>query len=1809
MRKYFWIYFLSAGLLLLQYLYGNAISLFLTVVLIAIIVYFGTQVWLTKFITDLLQNNEEQNPQFILATKRVKDKYDIVFPALLLSAVFIGSIWCMHKITNPSGANPWFSNNQYHAIYHQGLAFNEQLQMQIENKESDNFYQVQFKNENNQLHCVLQNVFTPLYVKKDKAYVVANNIFPTEIKSNFEIRNGNSNLKIKFEEGSKNWKSYFKKSAQKQKVTVELSTSDSVFVDNASEKGIVRFESAPLQEGMTLYNFLLEQENEIAQGDKVYELLESMLKDMGETFLLHNKNSQGESYYTLFPSKLFIDKGYKLYINGTAAEAKYFSDVPLNENQNFYFGFHHREHALHLAAIDKNLSEISSKKFALYFENPSYYTLNNPNPDVIGNKSFRFLTNNLEQLINNQYNEGFYFHNYDLQFPYPLDALLQFKSNKPSQALQFELTNHQQAQHDIAVKNNAFCIPAATAEYLFGIRDFSKNGFSFSYIFLYASLVYLFFLFILIFFRGKKLIRIEPVIFTIIYTMFVLRWILSWRIATFPPLENISQFELEETLINFDFKFFGLPLPIPFSLILLFLLGFLLILYRRNNQVFSNIKLPTTFLQWPIVKQHAWATAFCLFIFIVNKLTFKVEVLFRITSIIFPILFYLYYSVKANKIFTEARPPQYNFKQKIFNSLRNYLYYFYNNPTFYLSFITFVSLAITDKGFAVLFALFILLKNILLHFLKNSFSSKNTKLSAMIWQPDNYWFYGFVSFIAYLIVIGIKPAFYYALLYKVALLFMIFSFFAIAYALLYPNEKRKKILFSIPAILFLLILAIPVLRQEANTILDKPVRHVKARASIISQSIGELLSQNEYSSYQNQKVIASAESQWFINSYITKKHDKNRTIDLQPHTKVGVNYSTQTRDVVIARYVIGEWGNFTTYIILLLFALPLILYLLSYEIKKEKGIFHSGSYAGLIPFLLIFTLAIFVWLTATNRFVFFGQDFPFLSITSRVSVLLPLLLFFTALIVEPKELKAAHLDVKAGLFRYSFIFVPVALVSALTTIRSNDLQSKNFNVLSSSAQKAIEHDFNAVLDQVQNEKGAKIKNFENLVQAVKAHKMYKEMISDSLPDAYTKSIFKQWEQQPSMAMKLNSPLFIIKDGNEFRAEYNKNLYLQLPVSDNKKVWNGTVVEKQIDNKNQVLFQYNNETKLMQLPAFIPNTENGFHIMLCPQQWFVNANSHIGLIDAKNMYGNKALIYVYKFKSRNSKQSATSFTNAFSEKDMVLAEAGKKNWLFGFKNSGNIYAENKWVNGKYRLIFPMREKNFWIYHYAHALRSVYTTDTLLYKNEAISLDYRLEQKVHDIIKNVYGNGVYQRGNKFKYSVIAADGNGEIYLMQERINNRKIIDPNDMQAIYDLQQKHFFFSNKRNERDQWGNVNLLSMNLGPGSSIKPLIYGAVASQLNAGWENLFYIPEGGDKKSYAGFSLLKDWKNDDHFHGASMNAVSYLESSSNFYHSIIMFLSAYEKSAFEKNGQYALQNLLEQNAERKNIFPKLQMQGISYRLPSYNGKKSNWPRSREIDVDNKYFSNENSLLSNGLEWNANLRINDKDKNDNMPTSSAHEPFSDSLLYSLLDKKSSSAYLWSFPEVSYFLQSQRAFSEIHQNINLGLKTPTLGGYPYTISPYKMLEMYGSLFSQNRLFALSISSNKNKHQDWRIDDTWKDKNQYYQFLASQVFTGMKQVVFGSSGTAGKLNGIQGNYFIYAKTGTINEEQSGKKSSRRLMVVISDKDLTKAENIGKAKLFYWYFTIENTGDFSPLWSVEKLIIAETMQTDRFKNYFNTNHE
>jgi hypothetical protein len=1824
--KGLYISILVAAIVALNIIYGSAISWMLSTGIVASLLYFFAQISIEQLIFRKTNVPDVSDTVKAHAAQVIK-KYKTILSFSLLTVVFISSVICIYKTTNPLGSHPWFFNNDYHAISNTGIAFNKELNLTEkfeDSVQSEGDIRIT-KNGASGATLHFNNFYEPVFIatEKPKEFTPINNIYPDLFEKNFTISNGKNSIAVTLQPKSKSFFSFLSPDKKAGIVyDIQIQSNDQALAD---EQNIhlpytdhLQVEETELSEGKSLYNLLLNSKSFNSDKGESYAALEFILRQLGETFLLINHTSADEKGYSIFPSKDFFVNGY--HLKSDDIERKALTNIAGNVpyNKEFYIGFHNNQAKNFIAEVnnaDYGLAT-SGSSIAFMYDYPASYLLSSPaNAQQVGNKNMRFVSNNNDDIIASDLREGFYFNNYGLQTGGRISGNIDYLTQAPNVPLKLGVMDNNRNNIYKEITNKQFHLSSTNAgeNYLFSVRDFSQNGFQFHKLILFAALIYLGMLALLIFFPGRNLVRIEPVIFAVIYVLLILRFILYWRLATFPPLENISKYELENTIINFDYKW-GIHLPVPLTLIWTFLFLGILAVFRYRISInkpirfspeqkwnFTNAKRINTY--------YAYFIGACAVLFFINASVVHMDVLTRIISIIIPVVGYCYFAMLANKHFAFQQDWVNAGESKGYVKLKAYFHYFVNNPAFVITILTIAFFAVTDRGFAILFTLFILLKNIFFNFLKKPFDSSKTNLKRMIFNPNNYWIYGILSLIAYLIILSFKSLFYYLITYKLIVIGIALLIpFVVLFFFYKKQQKVTKILGGILA-LYIVLLLIPPTRNLMEAKATGAIKHVQYRASIIHQPLSQLLSQNPYSSFQTQKIIETAENQWFINSYISKKYNNDAIINLRPYSRIGVNYNTQTRDVVIARFVIGELGNFTMYLLLVLTLMPLILYLISYRLTDDAHYkLNYKSYVAILPLLLFFTTSLFVWLTATNRFVFFGQDFPFLSLTSKLSVVLPLILFGITLTQQPNTYRSYQLNLQTNFVRYAFFTVLVAAF-ALTTIKSNELSTNNFSIVVEKTKNRINNDLNAVMGEIQDSLDAKHVNYtySGLIKILGNDKKFKSLIEDSSSDNYTKSILQQLISKPSTATRIDNPLYITYDDHQYNALYNEHLYLHLPPVENKSVWNGSITENLNLSNPLVSLSYNNSNITTTLPYYKNDMASQLQLAIMPASWFVHAKNNVGILSVQNVMKSNAEIFIYKKADQNITQSGATFASTCSNEDIVSVNLPDKKFIIAFNNSGNYFALNKWINGNYQILYPLKEKNFWVYHFANAVRNAYKADTLLHENVAISLDYKLGGSVQNMIDNAYEET--SKGNRgFRFSVIAADGNGNIRMMNDFVTNRIHLDPNDDYAINKLQEKHFFFSNIRNERDQWGNSNLISLHLGPGSSIKPVTTAVIASQVNAGWESLhMYAPSQDEYPSYAGFKLLKPWKNDDHYRSGYLDLSRFIEVSSNFYQSAMIFLGSYPRSAFVKGNVTSIKNVLTTAAGANNSYPNFEVNGYAYFLPNYDNRKGNWPVTDNNAKRKSFFGNENSILANGLETNARLRTKEKDNDENTPNSYARVSMMDSTNYQLLSANKSIYFLWSMPEQSSLMQSQRNFKEQYQNFNLGLKTTTLGGYPYQVSAYKMLQMYLSLFTQNRNFSLNVLAKPANYTAWQVDSTWGNNAAFNRFLAANIFKGMNDVIYGGFGTAhgiGSLSGAHPGYFFYAKTGTINEQGSGVRNSRRLVVTITNKDMQQAENIGNSgtKLYSLYFAIDNNKDFD--WGLLTQIINETMASQSFTNYF-----
>jgi len=127
--------------------------------------------------------------------------------------------------------------------------------------------------------------------------------------------------------------------------------------------------------------------------------------------------------------------------------------------------------------------------------------------------------------------------------------------------------------------------------------------------------------------------------------------------------------------------------------------------------------------------------------------------------------------------------------------------------------------------------------------------------------------------------------------------------------------------------------------------------------------------------------------------------------------------------------------------------------------------------------VLLFTISYFIWLTATNRFIFFGQDFPLISLTSVFTVLFTLGLFLALIVLIHK--KGVGNELRGTVFRkHIYPFIPILIIAIIgySMNRQNSiLDDSKFNINQTMTKvKSVFNELNQIYLDVQ-EKNKRIK--------------------------------------------------------------------------------------------------------------------------------------------------------------------------------------------------------------------------------------------------------------------------------------------------------------------------------------------------------------------------------------------------------------------------------------------------------------------------------------------------------------------------------------------------------------------------------------------------------------------------------------------------------------------------------------------------------------------------------------------------------------
>ncbi|MDF1697845.1 MAG: hypothetical protein P1U56_18500 [Saprospiraceae bacterium] len=1058
---------------------------------------------------------------------------------------------------------------------------------------------------------------------------------------------------------------------------------------------------------------------------------------------------------------------------------------------------------------------------------------------------------------------------------------------------------------------------------------------------------------------------------------------------------------------------------------------------------------------------------------------------------------------------------------------------------------------------------------------------------------------------------------------------------------LYRKKKSKSWLIA-PLLLFIIV--IPSSSLVTEYVVDKCLggylkeskTNVYFRQKMMFDDINEVAAKTDFSSSDKKYFLWAAQNKWFITNYMLPFeeasplgfifNDRKHKAKYQNHSNKGVNFLTQTNDMTVLRYLISEHDELTIICVLLLQLL--VLFLLTLR-SRSSSIHH---FMALAAFLFLVIMSIIVWMTITNRFVFFGQDFPIFSINATITHIGNLLLLGLVFLTFNQEVLHGHTQVKQ--YKYIPIFLTVMILFSYGLdqwkgVYNNKAQAQeNFSLNEALAPareyvKEINKEYkrwqrgrwgntNGFSDEQLEQKSLELWNDYQKSDPIEIQRLVN---STSEKDAFAQSVFEQFigseEKHDPLGLIYLQRKETTNNGNTSRLRLRSN-YFDIPsINYDQKNWSGSIYSAFVKEgylmTNQgvpIPIDWNEEQT-----TALNDRYNNIDIHIIPAE-YRTVNVPLVLINATQ---------------RSDASQQTTFTisddiSAFTPKELevqgdltqshipVKLKASDyityKNYdetidqyLIRLPNS-KFLSKNIWLNGKSnRKVFPFSGEYLWPYYLSSTLTSYHngiakdSSEATLGKDYYSTIDYSLTK---DILEELSSNNK-QNARYGKMSLVIMDGSGSIRVMVDRDKESSDpqLNPNDSKNFFKELIQFDLVSNSEIERRIFGLSPLLGMKFGPGSTVKPIIFSTLISGYNFNWDNFSVslnpqtkMVQNEDSPPVFGYDRYAG-KGASFFEGNDLNpgdftSRNFLSESNNYFHSTLIFAGSFNREDFENTNKFLSDERFAKssflvygnNLSKEDKFPEIH---IGEKTLYFN--PDNWPI-----VDKKLFNKEGSIMHQGLETNFALADALTDF-----TGERYRLERQLLKTNGLDLSSSASSIWSMPEkdISHLLLIDRDPILLNRsdnmqsfNTNDGLNQITKGGHPLSVTPLKMTEMTMRLFTQNRRFSYTVEQDfEQSYSFFDFDkDTYGNQNKYLQRIRDLIFNA---IYIKNNKTAPSVQIPDGEeYHIYLKTGTTGDAESDEKQ-KTLVVMLSRDDLHKGsltpERLLNNKLVCLYFVYNNT--------------------------------
>lgn len=979
-------------------------------------------------------------------------------------------------------------------------------------------------------------------------------------------------------------------------------------------------------------------------------------------------------------------------------------------------------------------------------------------------------------------------------------------------------------------------------------------------------------------------------------------------------------------------------------------------------------------------------------------------------------------------------------------------------------------------------------------------------------------------------------------------------------------------------------------------ILDKAAM-TRYRIDVLTMPVDKAIESAYKDGKTYEPVIRAAQNQWFINTFIYEGNNPAvngagfNLIAHAPQNK-GAKYNAQATDLVASRFFIAEHGKWSVLLYVLLLLLPTTMLASFYKLYPDFTNRINNNYptvtAGfsILNYLLI--SALLVILAATGRYIFFGQDLPFGSILSKQSILFPCIIILLAVSFF-KKITPEHYANRKKIIPGTIIFSLLAVL--LFIVKPSFNTNKEFNApdLANDMDAYIQYRLQPVLDYIDTSAKTKRLSIAQKDQLF-ADSLRKMLLRGEVEEgnqfftseinAYARSGFsRHLDQRRMLYLDLYSgrPQLAVND-NYFRIEppphlqhlWTGNVFGDTTIY-NVSLWSaddGSVITKRLTSfTNEPDISFNKDLRFSFRSA---NGENLFK-----ELYLINKSA--SSLEIK--FNDKKITLQKKDSIKIENPSLLTITNAGHEQVLSIEP--------------DALMKNYYVNGSRFYMYPLGSRFIWARNFAEAVSSDYTANGQAKRNAFVSIDIELMDSLTAKISSMMTrDNSYEKGAE--YGICIADGNGRIVSLSDFINGVQRPDPNDKTGFNNVIMGEDGFVSQSLLRKQIGNINLLRLNPGPGSTLKPIVFSAIASQLDIDWNN-FSSTGFSEKQHYFGSEKVPEYDFEKN-NGTISRVTDYLRYSDNYYHSNVLLLGSYPKQE--------LKTLLAKNFVTQNPETGTDSYRLHWPYFNYNGREywldgfEHWPGYINGKAN---FGMDNSFASIGLQNNFNIYTRNADKSFDMFRSTY-----DSMLF-----------MNSYNRSGFILPEYALFDQYGENVNHTIpydlflscfRGHVKGSSQVMIPPTKMLEAFGRMVTQSKNYSLTLNpyATPVKFSPFDVDESIP-YNTYLSIMRESVFEGMKEVLF--KGTAAGLGSRLKNgdpYYYYAKTGTTGDDELNSKS-KLFAIIISSKDITDPDfNFRKNKFYTIYFTSQN-GPPKQNEAFQAEIIKFLEQSPVFKKYMMTN--